>query len=114
MHVLADVTIIPLGVGLSLSPYVAEVERIFADRGLHHDLHANGTNVEGPWEEVMEALRACHERLHEMGAPRVHTVLKLGTRTDRTQSLGDKVASVQRHLGLSDGPSEASAAPQPH
>ena len=33
-----------------------------------------------------------------MGAPRIHTQIKLGTRTDRDQGLDDKVASVQALL----------------
>lgn len=98
MRVLADFTVIPLGSGLSLSPYVAEVERILQAAGVQHELHANGTNVEGEWDAVMGALKRCHERLHEMGVPRVHTVLKLGTRTDKAQSLADKVASVKAKL----------------
>jgi uncharacterized protein YqgV (UPF0045/DUF77 family) len=46
----------------------------------------------------MGAVRRCHEVLHQMGVPRVHTSLTLGTRTDRPQSLADKVASVRRQL----------------
>ena len=37
---------------------------------------------------------AGHEKVHAMGAPRIHTNIKLGTRTDREQSLEDKVNSV--------------------
>jgi uncharacterized protein YqgV (UPF0045/DUF77 family) len=33
-----------------------------------------------------------------MGAPRVHTSIRLGTRTDRDQSLADKVRSVEDEL----------------
>jgi uncharacterized protein YqgV (UPF0045/DUF77 family) len=33
-----------------------------------------------------------------MGAPRVSTILKLGTRTDRLQSMDDKVRSVREKL----------------
>ena len=29
MRVLVDISVVPLGVGLSLSPYIAECERIF-------------------------------------------------------------------------------------
>jgi uncharacterized protein YqgV (UPF0045/DUF77 family) len=35
-----------------------------------------------------------------MGAPRVHTSLRVGTRTDRAQSLDDKVRSVEGKLRL--------------
>ena len=34
-----------------------------------------------------------------MGAPRISTIIKLGTRTDRDQTMDDKVKSVQARLG---------------
>ena len=36
--------------------------------------------------------------MHDMGAPRISTTIKLGTRTDRSQSLDDKVRSVEEKL----------------
>jgi uncharacterized protein (TIGR00106 family) len=98
MKVIADLAIVPLGVGLSLSPYVAACERVLAEAGLEPHLHANGTNVEGEWDQVFAALRRCHEVLHAMGAPRVSTNLRCGTRTDRDQSLDDKVRSVREKV----------------
>jgi uncharacterized protein (TIGR00106 family) len=98
MHVLIDVMVVPLGVGLSLSQYVAACERVFTGAGLTTRLHANGTNVEGEWDAVFGAVKRCHEVLHEMGAPRISTVIKAGTRTDRAQSLDDKVTSVEDKL----------------
>lgn len=98
MHVLIDVSLVPLGVGLSLSGYVAACERVFAEAGLTTRLHAYGTNVEGEWDDVFAAVKRCHEVLHQMGAPRVSTVIKAGTRTDRAQSLDDKVHSVEDKL----------------
>lgn len=98
MHVIVDFTIVPVGTGLSLSPYVAEAERVLARSGLSHALHANGTNVEGEWDAVMAAIKACHEALHAMGVVRLHTDIKLGTRTDRSQHMADKVASVKEKL----------------
>ena len=96
---LADLTVVPLGVGVSLSPYVAACERILTEAGLHTRLHAYGTNVEGEWDAVCAAVKRCHETLHGMGAPRVMTTVKVGTRTDRDQSLEDKVRSVESKLG---------------
>lgn len=98
MKVLADISIIPLGVGLSLSKYVAACERVLRDAGLEPRLHAFGTEVEGEWDTVMAAVRSCHNTVHEMGAPRVSATLKLSTRVDRDQSLGDKVRSVEDQL----------------
>lgn len=101
MHVIADISIVPLGVGLSLSPYVAACERVLAEAGLEPRLHAYGTNVEGAWDAVFAALRRCHEVLHEMGVPRVSTNLRCGTRTDKPQSIGDKIESVRDKLETS-------------
>jgi uncharacterized protein (TIGR00106 family) len=98
MKVLVDISIVPLGVGLSLSPYVAACEKIFAKAGLKTALHAYGTNVEGEWDDVFGAIKACHETLHAMGAPRISTNLRLGTRTDRVQTMEDKVRSVTEKL----------------
>jgi uncharacterized protein (TIGR00106 family) len=99
MKVLAGLTVVPLGVGVSLSAYVAVCEKILAEAGLRPQLHANGTNVEGEWDVVFAALKRCHGTLHEMGAPRVTTTLQVGTRTDRDQTLEDKVRSVESKLG---------------
>ncbi len=100
MKVLIDVSVVPLGVGTSLSSYVAACERVFAEARLTTALHANGTNVEGEWDEVFAAVKRCHEVVHGMGAPRVSTTLRVGTRTDRDQTLADKVRSVrEKHTG---------------
>ena len=98
MYVIAEFTIIPLGVGLSLSQYVVKCEQILRESGLKYELHANGTNVEGDWEAVFTALKLCHESLHVMGVPRIHSEIKAGTRIDRAQSMNNKVASVQEKL----------------
>jgi uncharacterized protein (TIGR00106 family) len=99
MHVIVDFTVVPVGAGISLSLYIAEVERVLQEAGLVHELHANGTNVEGEWDEVLAAIRRCHEMLHALGVPRIHTDIKLGTRSDRDQRMADKVASVRQKLG---------------
>jgi uncharacterized protein (TIGR00106 family) len=98
MHAIADIAIVPLGVGLSLSSYVAACERVLRDADLSPQLHANGTNVEGEWDDVMTALKRCHEVLHEMGAPRIATNMRLGTRIDKQQTMSDKIASVKSKL----------------
>ena len=99
MKVIADLSVVPIGVGVSLSPYVAACEKILADAGLKTRLHANGTNIEGEWNDVFDAIRRCHEVVHEMGAPRITTVIKVGTRIDRLQTMENKVQSVQHKLG---------------
>ena len=98
MKVIIDLSVVPLGVGISLSPYVAACEKVLKDAGLKTMLHGYGTNVEGEWDVVFAAVKRCHEVVHEMGAPRVSTTMRVGTRTDRTQTLADKVRSVEEKL----------------
>lgn len=98
MRVLADISVVPIGVGVSLSTYVAACEKVLEEAGLRPALHANGTNVEGEWDVVFQAVRRCHEALHEMGAPRVHTTIRCGTRTDKEQTNEDKIISVRKKL----------------
>ena len=98
MKVIADLTVIPIGVGVSLSKYVATCEKVLRDANLEIKLHAYGTNIEGEWDDVFAAVKRCHEVLHEMGAPRVSAVVKMGTRTDRDQTMDDKIKSVEDKL----------------
>ena len=93
-----DLCVVPIGVGVSLSPFVAACQRLIAQAGLSHQLGPNGTAIEGPWDEVMACVRSCHDAMHRMGAPRVYTTMKLNTRTDRHQTFQQKVESVEQQL----------------
>lgn len=96
MKVIVDLCIVPIGVGVSVSKYVVACHEVLEGAGLKTQLHAYGTNIEGEWDKVMEAVKACHVRIHEMGAPRITTTMKMGTRIDKDQSMSDKVESVVR------------------
>ena len=98
MKVIIDLCVVPMGVGVSVSRYVAACHRVLEEAGLHTQLHAYGTNIEGEWDAVFAAVKRCHEVVHDMGAPRITTTIKLGTRTDRDQTMGDKVRSVEEKL----------------
>ena len=98
MKVIVDLCIVPLGVGVSVSAFIVTCERVLASYGLKTELHAYGTNIEGEWEEVFAAIRECHEAVHQQGAPRITTTIKLGTRVDRDQSMEEKVQSVKDKL----------------
>ena len=99
MRVIADLCVIPLGIGVSVSREVAACERILTEAGLKTRLHAYGTNIEGDWDAVFAAIKRCHEAVHAMGVPRISTNIKVGTRTDREQTMDDKVRSVEEKLG---------------
>lgn len=98
MKVIADLCVVPIGIGVSVSKEVAICERILAAAGLKTHLHAYGTNIEGEWDQVFAAVKQCHEALHAAGVPRISSTLRFGTRIDREQTIEDKIASVERKL----------------
>ena len=52
MWVSVDLCVVPIGVGVCLSPCIAACERVIAATGLSHQLGPHGTAIEGPWDEV--------------------------------------------------------------
>jgi len=98
MKAIVDLCVVPIGVGVSVSKYVAACQEVLQKAGLDYSLHAYGTNIEGDWDAVFAAVKACHETVHALGAPRITTTLKVGTRIDRDQSMDDKIESVREKL----------------
>lgn len=98
MNVIMDLCVVPIGAGVSVSKYVAACLKILKDANLKTSLHAYGTNIEGEWDDVFHAVKKCHEKVHYMGAPRITTTIKLGTRVDRDQTMEDKIESVEKKL----------------
>lgn len=98
MKVLLDLCVVPIGVGVSVSEYIAACQRVLTEAGLKHEMHMYGTNIEGNWDEVMAAVKRCHEVVHKMGAPRISSTIRLGTRTDRDQTMEDKIKSVEQKI----------------
>ncbi len=97
----ADLTVIALGrEEVSASRYIAEIQRRLAEQDrVRYRLHAMGTSLEGPTEDVLALVGELHAIPFAMGIPRVYTVLKLDERRDKEQTLDSKVESVERLLG---------------
>ncbi len=95
MWVSIDLCLIPIGVGVSLSPYIKSCLSIIEEHKLEYELGPNGTSIEGEWDQVFECVKNCHEVVHRKGAPRVYTTLKVNTRTDKKQLFKEKVHSVR-------------------
>ncbi|KAI0780551.1 YkoF-like protein [Trametes elegans] len=94
LYAIADFCLIPMGTAEpSVAEYIAECVRVLEKTGLKFKcLRARasvplpsgyGTNLEGPWSEVMRAIHDCHAAVHAKGAPRVATDIRIGTRVDR-------------------------------
>ncbi|MBL6991119.1 MAG: MTH1187 family thiamine-binding protein [Bacteriovoracaceae bacterium] len=98
MKVLAQLTIVPLDVGISLSEYVAKVIGHLRQTGLKLEEHSMGTNLEGEWDEVMSAVKSCNELLVDEGVKRISTSLKLSLRLDKEESMKAKLESVNKKI----------------
>jgi len=90
MKALAEIQVIPIGVGVSVRKEVQRAHEIIAASGLKVQLHAYGTNVEGELEDILGVIKRLHETLHAEGVARLSTAIKIGTRTDKEPSLEGK------------------------
>jgi len=106
----ADLTILALGrPDASASAYVADIQRrLAAQDRVRFRMHAMGTSLEGPTEDILAVVGELHALPFAAGVPRVYTVLKLDERRDRPdQTLDDKVRSVERRLAGPTAPEES-------
>lgn len=94
MKIIADFCIVPMGVGPSVSRYIKEIKAVIEASGLTHHMHANGTNIEGEMSAVSATVEACCEQLKTMGVERVFCTMSFSTRSDKAQTMDDKLASL--------------------
>ena len=94
MWVNIDLCLVPIGVGVSLSPYIKACVKVIERYNLRYELGPNGTAIDGEWDQVFECVKNCHEKLHSMGVLRIYTTLKVNTRLDKKQLFKEKVKSV--------------------
>ncbi len=96
--VILEFSITPLGVGESVSKYVARCLEIVEQSGLDYQLHAMGTLVDGELDQVLAVMRRCMEAV-ATDCPRVTCAAKLDYRPGHTGRLAKKVEAVEEHLG---------------
>jgi uncharacterized protein (TIGR00106 family) len=93
-----ELNVIPIGVGTSLSEYVAEVMRVIESSGLRYESHSMGTNIECDWEDVTPLVKKCHEALKAKGVERISTTVRISERTDKPYTMEGKMKSLGEKL----------------
>ena len=68
--------------------------------GVKNDAARQRNEHRREWDDVFAAIKKCHQVVHEMGEPRISTIIKLGTRTDRNQTMNEKIRSVEDSPGV--------------
>lgn len=91
---IAEFTVIPIGSGESLSPYIAECLRIVKASGLRYELTATCTIVEGDYDAVIRTIGDCHKKVRSMSR-RAVTSIRIDDREGESNAMQRKVASVQ-------------------
>lgn len=95
---LVQFSIVPLGVGDSISKDVAEIIRLVDESGLPYRTNPMGTVMEGEWEDVMTLIRKCHEEVLR-NASRVLTSITIDDRPGKPDRIIEKIKSVEKRLG---------------
>ena len=96
---LLQLTMVPMGEGVSVGNYVAEIQkRLEEERAVFH-LEDMGTVIEGDIESLLKLLGKIYETPFEQGAVRVVTSILIDDRRDKDIHIGDKrLAVVGRNL----------------
>lgn len=92
-----EFSVMPLGADESMTSEVAECMQVIRESGLDYELHAMGTIVEGPLEELLKLVEQCMRRVSQ-GDRRVTCSAKLDLRPGHTGRIKAKVASVEAKL----------------
>jgi uncharacterized protein (TIGR00106 family) len=95
---LAEFSIVPIGVGSSIGDQLAEVLKIVDASGLPYKLNPMGTVVEGEWDEVMELIKKCHEAVMSRGE-RAVTTISIDDRKGKPNRIDQKVESIEKRIG---------------
>lgn len=95
---LFEISIVPVGGDGRMSDEVARAVDVIHESGLPYRLAPGATFVEGEWDEVMNVLRRCHERVREM-TPHVVTSIRIEDDAQQRDQLEENVASVEKKLG---------------
>jgi len=98
MSMLLEFSMSPLGKGESVGEYVAGSLEVIDRSGVPYRLNPMGTVLEGEWDEVMNVVRECLERMTQQ-CDRVTCTMKFDWRRGATGRLTAKVDSLEQRLG---------------
>ena len=94
---IAEFSIIPVGVGESLSKYVSKIVEVVVNSGLEYRLTPMSTIVEGDTDQVFELIKKCHKQMLEY-SNRVITVVNIDDRKGFTNRIKGKIESIKSKL----------------
>lgn len=94
--IVADVSVVPLGEGTSVSAFVKKAVKALDGSGLKVMHGPMSTSLEAEsLEELFAAVRKAHEAVIAAGARRVVTTVKIDDRRDKKHSMKSKMDAVR-------------------
>ena len=95
---IVEFSILPVGVGTSLSKHIAKALSIVDKSGLEYQFTSMGTILQGGYDDIMETIKKCHYAVLKE-CERVVTTIKIDDRKEAEGEIGEKVRSVEAKLG---------------
>lgn len=94
--IVADLSIIPIGAGESVSKFVKRAVEELKKSGLRVEVGAMSTVIEAKdIESLFMAIQRAREAVFEMGVKRVYTIIRIDERRDKELSIEGKVAAIE-------------------
>ncbi len=91
-----EITVLPVGTGsTSVSAAIAKAVKAAKEAGFDPRVSAMGTVVTGDTPALLSLASRMHAAVLAGGAKRVYTTIRIDERTDKQESLEERVAAVE-------------------
>lgn len=96
----AEISVYPIGTdSTSVSFYVAKAIEAIKDLKIKYQITSMGTILESEKpEEIFEASKVIIETVHRLGVKRVEMLIKIDSRTDKNQTIEEKLLSLEKQI----------------
>ena len=100
-RVIADLSLIPVGVGTSIGRYLgAAIDAIDRLGNVSYQITPMSTMLEAEsLDDILRAVKVAHEAVIRLGAQRVECQLRIDDRHDKPRTMEEKVAAVKGYVG---------------
>ena len=96
---IAEITVVPSGVGPSVSDYVVRAIRVLEKhKDVRFQLTPMGTVIEGELDSILDVIRDIHNCAFDDRVRRVLTLVKIDDRRDKALTMEGKLSSVRSKL----------------
>ena len=99
MAIIVELSIVPLGVGVSVSKFLAPAIKELKRRGVKYETTPMCTVFEADTiEEAFTVIKAAHEAVFGENVQRVVTTVKIDDRRDVKRGMKEKVESLKKEI----------------